>query len=244
MKTLKFIILGLIFLTLINCENENFTTTDKIKISYQLLDNVSPLYVILEVDKEVHYISWTVNDSDEFIGNEKSMKILFDKPGINKIKLTVSGVDNKKYQKDTIINIPNVAKKLIIEGFYFENKDLLNLDRDSIVIQFYHYNKSENPIFKTTYRSSDFIKQDTVRFEKPLIFNVFQKNDYRNLINSDIFFYIESTPSMTIIHKQYFRTNFDVVSVYFERLSTYPYRIKLFDINSRNELYLLAHWED
>jgi|GEM_PF-5041141 hypothetical protein len=209
-----------------SCEQEEVPIP--IDIDYQINGSSAPLYITFKTNKDLRFSNWYLNENHLYgFMNEDSVRICLQTPGENTLRLEAMGEDSKKYIGEIEFDVPNFTSELVIKGLYMEDKARLGFDRDSVVLRFYQYNKKDNPFYRMTYATSTLIEPDVLMFPEPISFEVFNSNDYDNRENSDIFFTMESTPSMTTIHKAYFSTAFDVISKHREGIYGHPYKIYL-----------------
>lgn len=258
MKASFFALLILLLPLIYGCEGQ-MKDSENIDISYTLIDSVSPMRVILRVNKELLYAEWTINDSI-FVENSgfSAVELILDKPGVNHIDLVASGHDNVRFNGSIDIDVPGAASKLIIGGFYFKNNIKLPIDRDSVQVIIYHNNDIDNPQHVRLFSTSEFLGQDTIIFRTPIVLNVFNCVDIRDAQMSHVYLLVEDVPIYNLddlpvgfkdgtlsgtIHKRYFGSNVNIFDAYWESL-LFPFpQIQMFgNPDPMKEARLLVNW--
>lgn len=259
MRTSIFALLIAILPLIYSCE-EHLRDPQSVEIKYTLIDSVSPLRVLLHVNKNLFYTEWILNDTIYFgDGGKDSVEMILEKPGINHIDLVATGVDNIHYEGTVTINVPGAANKLKINGFYFKNNIKLPIDRDSVQVVVYHNNDIENPQFVIKYSTSDFLGHDTIIFKDPVVLNVFNCFDIKDAKMSNLYFIVQDTPIYNFedipagyfdgtlsgpIQKCYFASNIDVFEAFRLRLIFPPHQIQMFGRpDPMKEVRLLIDWK-
>lgn len=256
----SFLALLIVLLPLIFSCDEQAKDPQNVDITYTLIDSVSPMRVVLRVNKELLYAQWTINDSI-IVDNAgfDAVELVLDKPGINHIDLTATGHDYVHIKGSIDIDVPGAASKLIISGFFFKDNVKLPIDRDSVQVRVYHNNDIDNPQYFRGFSTSDFLGQDTIIFKTPIVLNVFNCVDIKNAHMSHVYFFVEDVPIYNLddlpagyndgtisgtIHKRYFSSNSNVYDAYWERLFMPTHQMQMFgNPTSMKEVRLLVNWK-
>lgn len=259
MKSSFFALLIVLLPLIYGCEDQ-IKDPQNINITYTMIDSVSPMRVVLRVNKDLIYAEWIINDSI-FVndGGIDSVVLILDKPGINHIDLVATDKDIVHYEGSIDIDVPNTASKLQINGFFFKNNIKLPIDRDSVQLKVYHNNDIDNPVYVRYYATSDFLAQDTFILTVPIVLDVFNSVDIADAKSSNLYFSIEDVPIYSLddlpkgfsdgtlsgqIHKRYFSANVDVKQAYWDCLIMAAQQIQMSDYQAQSkEVRLLVNWK-
>jgi len=236
----RFLIIVIIALSLSNCTKE--INKSEIVINYELLDDVSPVKAILSVDNNLHWSEWILDGStpqQSENNNYNTYEYIFDDFGISNVKINASGINGEKYFGNQDIEIPQIADKLIIYGYNFQNEYDFNLTDENLIFRFKYYNGSTYSNYSTTIPSSTYEINDSFTFEIPIEINIsgFDIIEGDNLF---IYFIIEGSESSN----QYFRVNFFLKDWYYHHRMYAPNYIYLDNgVGDNNErIFLDSDW--
>ena len=229
------IVLGLM---LSNCTKEN--KESEIVIEYEMLDDVSPVKTILTVNNELHWSEWILDGSipqQPEDNNYSRYEYVFNDTGLSNVKINASGINGEKYFGNLDIEIPQIADKLIIYGYSFDNEYDFGITDENLIFRFSYYNGSEYSNYTTTISTSTFENNDSITFESPLIIDI---SGFEIIEWDNINFIIEGAES----HNFYFRTNFFLKDWYYHHRMYSPSCIYLDNIIGDNyvRIYITSDW--
>ncbi len=204
------------------------------------MDDVSPVKILLSVNKDIHWSEWIINDSLLYHPNEeKFIEHIFRYEGVSNIKLNASGIDGEKYIGNLNIRIPQIANKLIIYGYYFKDEYEFNIIDDTLSFNFDYYNGTHYSYSKALISKDKFENSDSVIFDSPVVINI---SGFENMEGNNLFINFIIKGKNT--YSDYFRINFFIKEWYYHHRMYAPNYIYLENLIGENNemIYLIADW--
>jgi hypothetical protein len=228
----------LIFLTtfFISCNKKE--ETKSIDITVELKDDVSPIVGEISIPGQYDFIEWTFEEI--FMPTEDSpnpVKYVFRNKGPAKIKVVAYKLDTRqKFVGNCEITIPDLAKKLCIEGFYFKDNPY-NQKQINLTLT---YQKLGTATAKTiSFSPTELKSTDTIYFQEPMIYDIdgFEKGGFSDY---EIFVRISSNQDNNLA----FLSSFNLTGKYFGDHPWNPDIVVISNVkqNQVGNIYLLCNW--
>ncbi len=238
MNKLHIITLILIGLIFSNCKKEE--NEIEITINYELLNDISPVKVILSVDEKLSWSEWFVGENIIYRPKDKNyIDHIFDIEDNSKIKLNAIGFNDEKYFGNLEIDIPPIAEKLIIFGYFFENIPDYSILEDTINLVFEYFNGYDSLNFQKMIPKITFEINDSLIFDSTIIIEELgfgPLNQVRHTFN----FWIKGNNSSTI----YFHEEILLKNDYYLYTGDTPNHLELENTIGDNseKIYLITDW--
>jgi len=232
-----FFYFSILSLLLINCTKEK--EISEVTIEYRLLDDVSPVTAIFTTVQEVGWFQWTVDSTNISYSNKEKFEHTFVEPGSHLVEFNANGLNGEDYYGKVNVEIPEIANKLIVNGFSFENPSSFEIKDDSLNVNLSYNNGNEYTSFNTTVSKTDFEKSDSVSFKNPIIIDI-PNIPVVSEDNAFIFITIKGVNSPNY----YFRSNFYIKDSYYHERLFAPNFITAINvhINNREKIYVNLDW--
>ncbi len=239
MKKIQLALLIFSSLLFLNCEKEEEPT--QINITYELLDDVSPVRIKFSATQNLNWSEWRVNDVrvHDDTNNNRGFEHQFYEEGITNVSVDARGFNGEIYFGNLDIEIPGVANKLMLYGYYFRNAFAFNIIDDTLSFNFGYYDGTEYSFDKALVSKTSFISKDSVIFYTPLIFNIsgFSEVAPEKL---NLAFSIEGVNSGDI----YFKTNTGIRDLYYYDRHYAPHSIYMDNLTGTNNerIFIISDW--
>lgn len=236
--------LATLFLFVLICFSCNKTDDiyGPVDIDVKFNDDVSPLTGELSIPGEYDFFEWTfekITPITDCYANPTY--VVFDKEGPAKVKvIAVNYRTGKKVIGNAEIDIPGIAKKLKISGFFFKDPGAAGQYNQKQINVSLHYLKYGVSTVKTfSIPLNTVAAEDTIFFPEPVTFDIdgfitgtFQENDIFVTINA------------AVDNSLLFRSSFNLTGVYLWEHSIKPDFVDLSNMTPGNSyfMYLLCDW--
>ncbi len=239
MKTKKiFYLLVLFSVIFISCKKD--TKETKVDIQYKMLDDVSPVKISLKVDKELYSSDWNIDgiEYQQTDGNDNNkLDVVFNNPGLSNVEFNGYGKSGKFIGKINI-EIPPVANKLNLNGYFFNENLNLNITDNELIFKFDYYNGNTYTYYNTTVLASDFISNNSFLFSNPIVIDI---SDFENKPYDDVVLFFKIVGKET--NKNYFTSMMYVKTWYYAERLMFPDPNRISFENSGNEhMNLYCDW--
>ncbi len=239
MKKIQIVLFIFLSLLFSNCEKEE--TSTQINISYELFDDVSPVRIKFSTTKNLHWSEWRVNDAPVHndTDNNRDFEYGFYEEGIINVSVDARGSNGEIYFGNLDLEIPGVAKKLMVYGYYFRDAYKFNIAEDTLSFNFGYFNGIEYSFAHALVDKGSFVNKDSVIFDTALVLDISGFNEIA-LEKLNLHFSIAGLNSGEI----YFKTNRGLRDLYYydrPYASNYIYMDNLSGTN-RERIFIVADW--
>jgi hypothetical protein len=221
------------------CKQEK--QTPPILLDYKILDDVSPVKVQVWHNNEFHWTEWLIDDvSISYTASKNKLEFVFGKEGLTKVQINATDHKNNRYTGSLFIEIPPIANKLSVNGFYTKNQIILDNTDDFIICEINYYNGIQYQYTRFEIPNSAFTANGTINLDKTATFDItgFEKDKDGDKFWA--YFWLKGKKSNSV----YFKSNFQMYEQYFIFRQSVGNIVQIGNVSpgSTNEAFLLVDW--